>query len=63
VGDELVGDIALRATEAGVLRLLTPTDCVKDGLSAYYHWNDLQSLHQAVWVAKNNEIDTSNIKA
>jgi hypothetical protein len=63
VGDELVGDIALRATEAGVLRLLTPTDCVKDRLSAYYHWNDLQSLHQAVWVAKNNEIDTSNIKA
>ncbi len=62
VGDEAVVDIALRATDSGVLRLLTPTDCVKDRLSAYYHWNDLQSLHQAVWVAKNNEVDMLNIK-
>ena len=26
------------------LKLFTPTDCVKDRLAAFYHWNDLQSL-------------------
>jgi hypothetical protein len=36
----------------GKLKLLTPTDCVKDRLAAYYHWNDYQSLEQAVMVAK-----------
>ncbi|MCX5782429.1 MAG: hypothetical protein NT145_06980 [Elusimicrobia bacterium] len=36
----------------GKLKLLTPTDCVKDRLSAYYYWNDAQSLEQAVMVAE-----------
>ena len=36
----------------GKLKLLTPTDCVKDRLSAYYHWKDAQSLEQAVMVAR-----------
>jgi hypothetical protein len=30
--------------EIKTLKLLTPTDCVKDRLAAYYHWNDPQSL-------------------
>jgi len=34
------------------LCLLTPTDCVKDRLAAYFFWNDLQSLGQAVMVVK-----------
>jgi hypothetical protein len=31
--------------------LLSPTDCVKDRLAAYYHWNDRQCLEQALLVA------------
>ena len=31
-----------------ILKLLSPTDCVKDRLAAYYHWNDRQSLEQAI---------------
>jgi len=45
-----------------VLRLLTPTDCVKDRLAAYYHWDDEQSLQQAVWVAQQNSVNLESIK-
>jgi len=62
VGDAPVEDIAEIDTEAGVLRLLTPTDCIKDRLAAYYHWDDEQSLQQAVWVAKQNAYDLESIK-
>lgn len=48
----------------GNLKLLTPSDCVKDRLSAYYHWNDAQSLEQAVMVAKaqKNKIDLHELE-
>jgi hypothetical protein len=62
VGDAPVEEIAEIETEAGVLRLLTPTDCVKDRLAAYYHWDDEQCLQQAIWVAEQNEVDIEAIK-
>jgi hypothetical protein len=62
VGDTPVEDIAEIDTEAGVLRLLTPTDCIKDRLAAYYHWDDEQCLEQAIWVAKKNEFDIDSVK-
>ncbi len=46
----------------GSLKLLTPTDCVKDRLSAFFHWNDAQALEQALLVAKGHPIDLDNIK-
>lgn len=48
VGDSPVLELGQVPTEQGVLVLLTPTDCVKDRLSAYYHWHDRQALEQAV---------------
>jgi hypothetical protein len=45
----------LQRTTIGKLVLLTPTDCVKDRLAAYYHWNDHQSLEQAIMVAKGQK--------
>lgn len=62
VGDAPVEEIAEIDTEAGVLRLLTPTDCVKDRLAAYYHWDDEQSLQQALWVAQQNDVNLESIK-
>lgn len=44
------------------LVLLTPTDCVKDRLAAYYHWNDPQSLEQALMVARSQPVDLKNIE-
>jgi len=62
VGDAPVDEIAEIDTDAGVLRLLTPTDCIKDRLAAYYHWDDEQCLKQAIWVAQQNEFDLSSIR-
>jgi hypothetical protein len=62
VGNEIIKDIAEIETEYGVLRLITPTDCVKDRLSAFYHWDDERSLEQAILVALKNDIDIENIR-
>ncbi|MBN1894566.1 hypothetical protein JW906_08725 [bacterium] len=61
VGSEPVKDIVTLKFSTGELALLSPTDCIKDRLSAYFHWDDLQSLEQAVMVAMNNEIDLKEI--
>ena len=62
VGDAPVDKISSIKTKSGVLTILTPTDCIKDRLAAYYHWNDEQCLQQAVWVADKNEFDLDSIK-
>jgi len=63
VGDERVRNIVEIGTPAGTFRIISPTDCVKDRLAAYYHWNDLPCLEQATMVAKENEVDLDEIKA
>ncbi len=62
VGDEAVKEVHEMQTKNGTLRLLTATDCIKDRLSAFYHWQDRQSLQQALWVAKNHPHDIDEIK-
>jgi uncharacterized phage-like protein YoqJ len=62
VGDAPVQDINELRTTFGTLKLLTATDCVKDRLAAYYHWDDEQSLTQAIWVAQKNEVNFGDLK-
>lgn len=62
VGDDIVRVFAKRSTSYGDLRLLTPTDCVMDRLAGYYHWNDLQSLDQAVAVARRHKVDRRRVE-
>lgn len=62
VGDERVEHVSIRQTSAGELRLLSPTDCVKDRLAAYFHWNDRQALEQAILVAQAQTIDLKDIR-
>jgi hypothetical protein len=61
VGEEPIGKIAEIKKGNMVLKLLSPTDCVKDRLAAFYHWNDRQSLEQAVLVGLDKEIDVKEI--
>ena len=63
VGDAPVKDIEEITTKYGTLKLLTATDCVKDRLAAYYHWDDEQSLTQAIWVAQENKVAIDEIKS
>jgi len=62
VGNQRVEQVSQRKTIAGMLRLLSPTDCVKDRLAAFFHWNDLQSLEQALHVARAQKIDLKDIQ-
>lgn len=55
-------DIITIDTDTGTLRIISPTECVKDRLAAFYFWNDLQCLEQAVLVAKHNTINFKEIK-
>ena len=54
IGDQRIEKVTQRKTAAGKLRLLSPTDRVKDRLAAFFHWNDRQSLEQRCWLRKLN---------
>lgn len=62
VGDERVDKVAIRQTEAGRLRLLSPTDCTKDRLAAFFHWNDNMAFKQALLVARDQRIDMQDLR-
>jgi hypothetical protein len=62
VGNEPVREIFVIKKGNRRLKLLSPTDCVKDRLAAFYHWNDRQTLHQAVLVCKNCAVDLEEIE-
>ena len=57
IGDRIVESISELTYETGTLRVLSPTECVMDRLSHYYHWGDRQCLAQAEMVAARNQID------
>ena len=48
VGQEPVKVIDEVKLETGILKVISPTDSVKDRLAAYYHWGDQQGLEQAL---------------
>lgn len=62
VGKEPVKEISEFELSTGTLRVLSPTDCVKDRLCAFYFWNDLQGLEQAILVTKSQQVDLKEIK-
>ncbi|WKZ36738.1 MAG: hypothetical protein QY332_02195 [Anaerolineales bacterium] len=62
VGEEPVAEVSEFALSTGTLKILSATDCVKDRLCAFYFWNDLQGLEQAVLVAKNQPVRLKDIK-
>jgi hypothetical protein len=62
IGEEPVRQIVEKKLTTGILKVISPTDCVKDRLAAYYHWEDQQSLLQATLVAQRNEINIDEIR-
>jgi hypothetical protein len=62
VGLEPVKEIDEIKFSTGILRIISPTDCVKDRLAAYYHWGDNQCLAQAVMVAHSQDIKMEEIQ-
>lgn len=64
IGNEPIEQFEHRKTSLGTIKMLTPTDSVKDRLVSYFHWEDRQSLDQAIAICKetNLEIDLEEIK-
>ena len=62
VGEEPVKQIDEITTETGVVRIVSPTDCVKDRLAWYYDDNDKECLEQAILVAASNDVDMREIE-
>jgi hypothetical protein len=62
LGNEPVIKFEKLKTKSGLLVMLTSTDCVKDRLAAFYHWNDPQALEQALLVAEKQTVNTGEIK-
>lgn len=61
VGNEPIVEFNLVETSFGKVKLLLPIDSVKDRLASFYHWNDRQSLEQAVNICLENNIDLEEI--
>jgi hypothetical protein len=62
VGEESVKEVNEFELATGTLQVVSPTDCVKDRLCAFYFWNDQQGLAQAVLVAESQNVDLKEIK-
>ncbi|HET7143219.1 MAG TPA: hypothetical protein VFI68_04285 [Anaerolineales bacterium] len=62
VGEEAVKEVSEFELATGTLRVVSPTDCVKDRLCAFYFWNDQQGLAQAVLVAESQNVALREIK-
>ncbi|MCX6559981.1 MAG: hypothetical protein NTZ26_05640 [Candidatus Aminicenantes bacterium] len=62
VGQEPVREVREMRRGDKVLWLLSPTDCVKDRLAAFYHWNDHQSLDQALLVCRAGGVDLAEVE-
>ncbi len=62
IGDNTDIETKELKTKAGTLRLLTPTSSLMDRLAAYYHWNDLQGLDQAVSIAKHQTVKLAEVR-
>ena len=62
IGEEPIKQIDEIQYSTGTLRIISPTDCVKDRLAAYYHWGDRQCLRQAIWVSQGNKIDLEEVR-
>ncbi len=55
IGDEFPIEPAVIELQGRSLKLLSPTDCVKDRLASYIHWQSRDCLDQAVLVCRRQE--------
>jgi len=63
IGEDPVRDVAELSVTAGTIRLLTPTDAVRDRLAAFLHWGDRQGLAQARAIVDRQPVDLTAVEA
>lgn len=64
IGDEPITNYEYYKTALGTIKMLTPTDSVKDRLASFYYWDDHQGLDQAISIclAIPEKIDLQEIQ-
>jgi len=62
IGAEPVRKTATLTVRRMKMKLLTPTDSVKDRLAAYYYWNDLQALEQALLICRHQLVHLASVR-
>jgi hypothetical protein len=62
IGDEFARNPVEWETPTGKIRMLSPTDCVKDRLLKFYEWNDAQALYQALLVVGVQQVNFREIE-
>jgi len=63
VGDEPIRAFSYTKTSFGTVKMLTPTDAVKDRLASFFHWGDRQALEQAKRICEaRQDIDYKELK-
>ena len=62
IGQDPISEIHEVELATGIVRIISPTDSVKDRLAAFYHWGDKQSLEQALLISRSNEIDIKSVE-
>jgi hypothetical protein len=63
VGQDPIETIQEVRMATGIIRVISPTDSVKDRLAAFYHWGDLQCLEQAILVSRSNIVDMDKVES
>ena len=63
VGDQLIEETTTIKTDHGELPILFAADVAKDRLAAFFHWNDRQSLVQALTIMSIHSIEPSGLEA
>lgn len=60
------GDVRITPAELRVgvhtFLALSPTDSCRDRLAAFFHWQDRQSLHAALLIARRNDVDMGIVR-
>jgi len=62
VGDDVVRDIVDAQARPGKFKMLNPTDCVRQRLSMFYRWGDVDAFAEAIEVARRHEIDMELVR-
>ena len=64
IGNEPIQNYEFHETALGIIKMLTPTDSVKDRLASYYHWDDRQGLDQAISICLeiSEKVDLKEVK-
>ncbi len=63
VGQDPIDKVEEVKFVTGIIRIISPTDTVKDRLASFYHFNDRQGLEQALLISKSNTIDIESVES